>query len=149
MGLRKGWEQRKIHENLMSGWYFDRWYLKSPSGNFYRLGRSDTSRQGLTHRTISLIQDMQKLYEVYGLSTKPVTNYIEPRKLGEYTTYTARNGKSYDVWERWDWNRVLQEIYKIEESGTYSKQLSDDIENFPECKNLFASPKKSQRVMTY
>lgn len=134
MALKKGWEQRRIHENCM-GWHFDRWYIKSPAGNFYELFRNNAQGSHITYSTIYLVQDKTKSYDVNK------EDKIPPIAMGEHIPNWG--------WERWKWNRILQEIYKIEESGTYSKTLSDSIENYPECKMLFSSPAKSQRIMAY
>ena len=152
MALKKGWEQRKIRENCL-GWYFDRWYIKSPAGNFYHLFRQSNERSSLTNARIYLEQDMTESYDP---SKK---RQIEPIPMGEMIPNYG--------FKDWDWNRILQELYTIETNGTYSetlshdiathlgrnntypKTLSDEIKNYPECKELFSQDKKSITINTY
>lgn len=135
MALKKGWEQRKIRENCM-GWHFDRWYLKSPAGNFYELFRSEEfGSQYITSATIYLEQDTAHVLD------HKVERQIEPMAMKQYI-----NGYG---WKRLTWNEVLKKIYEIEDSGTYSKALSDAIENYPECKQLYALPETSFKINTY
>lgn len=48
--MRKGWQQRKIHENAW-GLHFTRWYIVAPSGNHYCMYR------GAYFKTIFLEKD--------------------------------------------------------------------------------------------
>lgn len=133
--MKKGWQSKRIRENCM-GWYFDRWYIKSPAGNFYELFRSEEfGSQYITSATIYLEQDATHVRD------HKVKRQIEPIAMKKYIDGYG--------WERLTWNEVLQEIYKLEDSGTYSKALSDAIENYPECKYLYSIPETSVKCNTY
>ena len=134
MALKKGWNQRKVRENAL-GWYFDRWYIKSPAGNFYQLFRQSDERSSLTSARIWLSQDMTSSYD------PKKEDKIEPIPMGEMVPNYG--------FKDWDLNRILKEIYRLEEDGNYSKQLSADIENYPECKALYSQDKKSVTICTY
>lgn len=134
MALKKGWNQRKVRENWL-GWYFDRWYIKSPAGNFYQLFRQSADRSSITSARIWLSQDMTSSYD------PKKEDKIEPIPMGEMVPNYG--------FKDWDWNRILQELYTIEASGNYSKTLSDSIENYPECKELFSQNRKSVTINTY
>ena len=102
--MRKGWEQRKVHENAW-GYHFTRWYIKSPSGNFYHIYR------GYVWKTVYMVMDVNDCKKSIPL------------------------GKT--------WREAMQKVYEMEDSGNYSKQLSNDIQNKLECKTMFASNDKS------
>lgn len=53
------------------------------------------------------------------------------------------NDTSKAKWLAQTWRDAIKELYKIEDSGKYPKQLSKDIENNSECKMMFASGKSS------
>lgn len=133
--MKKGWTSKRIRENCM-GWYFDRWYIKSPAGNFYELFRSEEfGSKYITNATIYLEQDTAHVLD------HKVERQVKPIAMKKYIDGWG--------WERMTWNEVLQEIYAIEARGTYPKALSDAIENYPECKQLYALPETSFKIDTF
>jgi hypothetical protein len=121
--MKKGWISKKVHENWM-GLHFTRWYIKSPSGNFYELYR------GAYGPSLFLTRDVNDSHK--SLRMNSILSEDERKTMGICT-----------------FNRALQEIYKIEASGKYPKSLSNDVENDKECKELYASSKSSHSYYSY
>ena len=139
--MKKGWTSKHIKERFW-GKQYDRWYIKSPSGNFYFLHRCHEGKHP-SCAILYLAQDMTDMYDAKKeLKKKPIPMLVQ----------------TSDGLDKLKLNSALQEIYKIEETGTYSKELrdvstfygidvderypkelSDSIENHPECKKLYAS----------
>lgn len=101
------------------GMHFTRWYIKSPNGNFYKLYR------GAYGPSLFLTQDINDCHKALRMNS-----------LMEYPEICS-------------FQRAIQEIYKIEESGTYSKSLSDDIENSKECKMLYSQNIPAVNIQTF
>lgn len=98
--MKQGWISKKVYENAC-GLYSTRWYIKSPSGNFYKIYR------GHYFDVIYMTKDIKD------------------------------NNKSICIGKTW--SEAIQKIYEIEEKGTYSKQLSNEIENCNECRMIYSS----------
>lgn len=135
--MKKGWISKHVIERFW-GKRYDRWYIKSPSGNFYHLHRCHEGKHP-SCATIYLAQAM----------VDNINGCAHPIPMIEF--------KPNEPWERWNLNRIFKALYEIEETGsypkeldgaikyykiktdgTYPKALSDAIENYPECKALFA-----------
>ena len=55
----------------------------------------------------------------------------------------------FDAYGNCTYLGALEKIYEIEASGTYSKILSDAIENKKECKALYTSTKQAYSYCSY
>lgn len=47
------------------------------------------------------------------------------------------------------YNEAIKKVYEMESNGTYSKQLSKDVQNNKECKRLFTSNNKVKSYYSY
>ena len=127
--MKKGWISKKVKESCY-GWAFERRYIKSPAGNYYEIFRnSDEGMRCLSSQDFYLIQDMRKTYKVHGLGVATYSGQ-KPKRVGTL-------------------KEAVQTIYELEASGTYPKALSNDIENYRECKWLFSIDESEARVMSY
>ena len=104
--------------------HFTRWYIKSPSGNFYELYRGAYGPQ------LFLTQDANDCDKALRMNL-------------------VANPAKFDIYGNCTFNGALEKIYEIEASGTYPKVLSDAIENSRECKAMYSCDKKSYAYQSW